>query len=390
MGSSKSKQVINIMNDISNKSVLNILQRNMNEQNTTVRTVQNARVKLGPRAYVECTNANGTLINQTLNGTFRVLSNTDAQTTSDLKSFFENNLDNDISQVISQMQQMGGGIGNMNKHDNYMQIKNQVQNLIEKNITQESVNRDIKQFKFEQNGDLQILGYYKGPCTFINQDMLLELQANGIVSSLAKAVTEDRTVNEIVNKASQETEIVQTGIAEVVDSIGEAVSKVVKAVGTTMMMPLIILGVAALIILGGGGALAKGVSSNKKGIVIGLLVIGVILLIGGVIWYFVNKQKQQQQDEKGGYASKECEPLRAKVQQIYDEALKEPDQESYYEFLKSYQDEFIKAADCACRHEDQEACDQLDELEKARDEEDAAKKGDQSMRFVDQMRGITW
>lgn len=310
MGGAESKITSKVMNKLFNKNITNILNKSTNIQTNSVEANQSAKIVGLAGSTIICTS--GTGIYQTQKGTVNFVSEVDDTTVSEIKNAMESDLDTKLEQFQSTSAEMGSTLGSYINQENETSIKNEITNIIESNVTTEKVNEILNQVQFNQDGSIEIAGYYEGPCT-IDQTQTINFQAANIISNLAKAISDNETISSAITDVKQSQELELTGLATLVTSIGEAIADV----ATAAMGPLIIIAVAGLIFLMMGGKLAGSATGGAKSI--GMLFIIVALGLGGYMaWAYTQKEwpfSEIPQDVK----DEGCEDEFLEAKEVYDD-----------------------------------------------------------------------
>lgn len=249
---SKSENRFSPVLDLSvlNKSVTNILKTSSNVSTSTIQGTQTARIEVDAGGVMKCTSGSGIIQNQT--GSMSVVTKVTDESTNQMKNLLLTELDQDMQILQDVTKELGGGsVAGEEEVINESNLKNELKNIIENNVTTENLNDIINSIVFDQDGTIHIKGYYEGPCN-IDQTQLIELQATTILSNIQKAMTESEVVTKAITKIKQEQKVELKGLADLVDSVGEAVSSMINAA----FGPIIIIGIVVVVFLLGGGTLA--------------------------------------------------------------------------------------------------------------------------------------
>lgn len=293
MGASESKVTSEVLNTMLNKTTTNILNKSTTLQSTIIDMGQSAKIEGLVGSEINCTSGAGIL--QKIVGDVKVINSIDNATTNTLKTSYQTGLENKVGQFQEIAAQLGSTLGTAMKQETKSKIKNEVENIIENNMTTENINEVLNQVSFNQDGVISIAGKYTGPCS-IDQSQVLSFQASSIVQNLADAIVENETITNIFNETIQEQKVELTGLAEVVDSVGDAVKGIIGA-ATGPFIALVVGGVVFLL-LGGGLAFtgsdpgtpasqwSSGTPPNPK---TGLKILGGFLLILflGIVTYII-------------------------------------------------------------------------------------------------------
>jgi hypothetical protein len=342
-----------ISNDVLNKSMTDILQRNATNVSTNLQSGQSAKFTV-LNSVVECVPSDTSLINQSIQTNISMVDQITQETSSEIKNLLKNAADSTSTQFQKITQELGGGLGLNAKQE--QDISTKIQNIIETSVTQENLTSSAKSVSITQSGDVLISGTtYKGPCS-ITQDLALSMQASAIIGNVMKAVSENQAVTEIVTTATQKQEVELKGLSDIVKSIGDAVSNILLA----SMAPLIVAGIVLVLVfpmlgglLGGkapkvgpdGKVVDKG-SSGLKVAGITFLVSLLLFIIVVVILYLTKTWPFKETHYPPNVEEKKCteEYDRAiKVKKEYNSAT---DEEAKKQVLITHKDTLTQYNDC--------------------------------------------
>lgn len=336
MGNTKSHQMIDAASKIFNKDITNVLQKNVNNTFTNILAPQSA--KLINKGTMICP-PGAPLINQKIHGKFIVINDITADTANDIKILLKDKVRNDLSQIQKIVSEAGGNWGSNIDSKNSVDLSTELENIIEKNITHETLNEIVNQFSISQDGVVKNLGTISGSCT-INQDMALDYTSSNIIASVIKNAYESEVIKEIENKIKQEQVVDIKGLSDIITAVGESVSGVMQAA----MGPLVIIGILGFLFLIGGGKLTfrSGGSASK------LLGILLILIVFGVIAYLVYaKSAYKWPFEPPGVREKGCLAEFNTAKKIMDELP--VNKEDHEDYLKKHKKELDAFKDCMCK-----------------------------------------
>ena len=274
-----------------NKSLTNILQRNEINVSTDIRSGQTARYEI-INSTVQCTDSGGGLINQQIASNIQIVDKVTAESAAEIKNLLKQAANTNSEQFQKIVQELGGGLGMVTTQQ--QDLSTTATNIIETAITQESLTNMARSVSLTQDGNVRISGStYEGPCA-LSQDLVLSLQASSIINSVMATIANNETITDIVTKSTQRQEVEMKGLADVVRSIGDAVSKVISST----MLPLIVAGalVVLLTLIGGafggkpetrnteGKVLSKGSSGFKVAVIVLLVMVLVVGAVFGVLF----------------------------------------------------------------------------------------------------------
>lgn len=258
------ESVTNITNNVLNKSVTNILQRNSVNVSTNIRTGQSVTYRI-IESTVNCTDVGG-LITQKITANINLVDQVTLETTNELTTLFKQAADSQSSQFQKVTQELGGGIGLSEAQK--QTITTNIQNIIETTVTQENLTNIVRSVALDQDGNVLIQkSVYTGPCA-VAQDLVLSLQASAIIGALVANITKNEAISDIVTKAKQEQIAELKGLSDVIKSVGDAVSKVITAAMSPLLIAAVVVGVLVLVPMMGGFIGSKPEVKAKDGTVI--------------------------------------------------------------------------------------------------------------------------
>lgn len=243
--------------DALTKDITNVINNTSTFVNKYVDVSQNVTFSVGQTGSVTCTDG-GTLINQTISGDIKFYDQVTNDTVTNIQKLIENNVNSSLDQTSKEVKDfLSGSSGG----DVTANIKTRINNIIETNITTNSLIQIMQDFAFSQNAAITINGMYHGPCT-IDQTILIRIVSSTIANNIVNVVSQDSSITDISNALKQASERESKGLG---DFIKEAFD---------------------------------GLSSGLKLIVIAIVIIAIIALIGGVL-YLIIQSKQSSAGTKG-------------------------------------------------------------------------------------------
>lgn len=339
MGNTTSNSnILRVANDIFNSSVTSILQRNQNNIITNIDANQSVRITYTD-SIVNCTD-NKNLIDQEITGTINIASNITQETTNEIKNLVQTTLSNTTSQSQEAINELLGGLGTNTEQST--ELRNAIINSVNNSVTQETLNTVVNAIQFNQDGNIEMTRTsYTGPCG-VRQNLVLEVQAANVIGNIVSSVVQDEKVTEVANKIDQEQKIENTGLSGIIESVGDAVSKMIDSVGKILTSPVsIILYVIAaiafiLIVIPMVNGLSRtstdGQKNTRTGMVV-LLVFAILLLVASIsifVWYYLKTKNNKYPDL---VIQNKCEKEYDEVKPVYDQWKKETNEDKRREIL---------------------------------------------------------
>jgi len=239
MGSNQSTEISSTV-DIFNKNLFNLMISTKNQAtqscvtnqhiNTSFRnsTIENCGIDISQQATVSCN----------LSSMFSDQSSTSLSTL--IKTAMDQTADssNDSTQSF-----LATALSNQ---DSNMDLKTYITNIVEKNITMETVNTCISSSELKQDGTFVFDGMKincgnKGNIE-ISQNIQLVALADCVTNKITDILSTDTNITDLLQKLSQENTSSQKGISELIDSIA-------KMLGTVGIIIAVVIVVALLVAL---------------------------------------------------------------------------------------------------------------------------------------------
>ena len=206
-----------------NKSVYEQITKNTQETAASQANIQNLKVVMR--------NVRGCVANfgQTINAETQSSSTFTADTTTEIKNAITTEMKASADAAMEKSTQLGdlsslvGGKTNM---DIKQTVNMEIENIVENTITTENLNKTVAEQVSIQNGQLIIDGYdcREGGQIDWNQNITAKLAATAITNAVAKAVSENKVLASLSASASGSSKSSGGGFAQLVDSIGGAIS----------------------------------------------------------------------------------------------------------------------------------------------------------------------
>ncbi len=235
MGSNQSSQMKQTT-EVLNKSVTNVVNKNVVKAGAANSNVNSFEFTTGPRSDVKNCSIN---IGQKINASQKVKVMSQVQSLTELKSMLKSAVDNAASQNNESTSGfLSTAFGNQ-KSDT--EITNILKNEIEQNITTENLTEcnglidNINKGKLEFNGkwDCGQQGQIK-----IDQDLVSNQVVECFSDALQQAVMQNSNIADAVNKATQEQKSKQGGIAEAISAVMGPYAMIIIAIVIAMVVAI--------------------------------------------------------------------------------------------------------------------------------------------------------
>ncbi len=293
MGGGSSKSALNIDTQTLNQTTKNFITTNSQTTNLSAALFQAA--EFNNLQALSCM----LNISQTGNVAMKAISNFDTNNTVDLKETLNTEID---SQVDKQADQSSGwgSIPSDKQSSDMVTVKTNIKNILDEKITSENLNQMIQnvstmqsiktnQIKFDPCGYSL---YPNGPPEFavnacqpipecnVGQDMVIDLFSEQISSSIAKAISENEAISQVVQDIAMVTDQSGQGLGDSIGDIGRGAGEGI--------------GSAAGGVGGGISTAAEGVGAGVGGVLEGatmpFIISGVVLIIA-IIGFVLLKPK---------------------------------------------------------------------------------------------------
>jgi len=205
-----------------NKSVFEQITKNTQETAASQANIQNMRVVM--RNVRGCT----TNLNQTIDAETQSSSEFSAETITEIKNAITTEMKASADAAMERSTQLGDLSSLLSDSDQNIQqtVNMEIENIVENTITTENVNKTIAEQVSIQNGQLIIDGYdcREGGQIDFSQNITAKLAADAVTGAITKAASENKVLAALAADASGSTSSKGGGFAELVDSIGAALS----------------------------------------------------------------------------------------------------------------------------------------------------------------------
>ena len=230
-GSQTVNQTFNM--DVVNKSLMTTITNNQQSLSAAMNNIQKVKVRVGNMGP-DC----DMKIGQKINASSQSSATMSPTTINEAKTVISNELVASAAAAMEKTTEAGnlqfGDKQNMNQEVN-MAIENVIENTFETN----NLNEVIAEMVNLQEGDLEIKNC-NGKLDF-SQDIVATLMAEAITDSLTQNIADSETLNKLkaATEGSQKTE--NKGIADIVDSIGDAFAGPIKYIVIACVLCICIL-----------------------------------------------------------------------------------------------------------------------------------------------------
>ena len=230
-GSQTVNQTFNM--DVVNKSLMTTITTNQQSLSSAMSNIQKVKVRVGNMGP-DC----DMKIGQKINASSQSSATMSPTTINEAKTVISNELVASAAAAMEKTTEAGnlqfGDKQNMNQEVN-MAIENVIENTFETN----NLNEVIAEMVNLQEGDLEIKNC-NGKLDF-SQDIVATLMAEAITDSLTQNIADSETLNKLkaATEGSQKTE--NKGIADIVDSIGDAFAGPIKYIVIACVLCICIL-----------------------------------------------------------------------------------------------------------------------------------------------------
>jgi len=205
-----------------NKSVFEQITKNTQETAASQANIQNMRVDM--RNVRGCK----TNFNQTIDAETQSSSEFSADTITEIKNAITTEMKASADAAMEKSTQLGDLSSLLSDSDQNIQqtVNMEIENIVENTITTENVNKTIAEQVSIQNGQLVIDGYdcREGGEIDFSQNITAKLAADAVTGAITKAASENKVLAALAADASGSTSSKGGGFAELVDSIGAALS----------------------------------------------------------------------------------------------------------------------------------------------------------------------
>ena len=253
MGGTSSK--INIDNQSFNESIMNYMNENQTKSGTDAITYQDINIK---NSHFICTLVN----QQTSNVQVKTIQQFNNDSTANLITDIMNNIED---QVKNKLDEESGFLSTPEGKEQKTNVTNTVKNLLEENFTTKNLNELVSKVNIGQT--IEMDGVVVDPCGLMTpglsdnvlnhlidncptpkpdcpnqQDIFVAMFSQQVGNNVVKLLSENKDVQDFVNKVDQETKVKTTGIFQ---DIGNALKKIFGSI----WLPFIIAAVIVLVAL---------------------------------------------------------------------------------------------------------------------------------------------
>ena len=205
-----------------NKSIFEQITKNTQETAASQANIQNLRVVM--RNVKGCP----VKLNQMINAETQSSSEFSADTITEIKNAITTEMKASADAAMEKSTQLGDLSSLLSDSDQNIQqtVNMEIENIVENTITTENLNKTVAEQVSIQNGELIIDGYdcREGGQIDVSQNITAKLAADAVTGAITKAASENKVLAALAADASGSTSSKGGGFAELVDSIGAALS----------------------------------------------------------------------------------------------------------------------------------------------------------------------
>ena len=217
-GSQTIEQTFNM--DVLNESITTTITNNQQSLSTAMSNIQKVTVRIGnmgPKCDVK--------IGQKIDATSQSSAVMEPTTINEAKSVVENNLAASAAAAMEKVTE-AGNLQFGDKQDMEQTVNMAIENVVENTFETNNLTEIISEMINLQEGDLEVKNC-NGKLDF-SQDVVANLMAEAITKSLTTNISNNETLNSLHAAVSGEQKTENKGIADIVDSIGEALAGPLK------------------------------------------------------------------------------------------------------------------------------------------------------------------
>jgi hypothetical protein len=187
---------VSLTNDTTNKDIVNVLQRSA--QSVASSTLMSQDITFAPCPYPSAVVWNcpgGFTVTQTMKGDIKTITDISSSQVTDIKAI--------LSNKVQQNAKSGSDASTMflslsdSKSYSTVDVANHVTNVIEHNITQQTMKSIIDEYNIKQKMTLPACGTINASTCSFNQDMILSLVASRVIDEVTTALSSDTFLNSL-------------------------------------------------------------------------------------------------------------------------------------------------------------------------------------------------
>lgn len=316
MGASSTKLVQDIVNESTNESINNLFQRDQTNQSLVSENVIRQLIRTQDiTSKGECQGIDIGTAN--IDSKLTYVANVTSSMAADIKSSLATTISSKLRQSQKIMKEMGANWGSVDNQEQDLHLRNIVTNIVENNITQETLNDQIADFVNTITQDIKVgdIVCESGKITVGAANITLEAQVDFMAKNITNQIMNNNLTQSILNDVKQEQTVEQKGLAGLVSAFLKG------------LLPLAIIAVAVFIgfaLL--GGQVTKSLLNWKLWLVVALL-FGTYLLVAYLTHFWPFKKRFSVVLNDKGFRTGECKydkngPYDSK--QKCEEALRDP------------------------------------------------------------------
>lgn len=239
MGNNNSTSTtIEILNDIYQKRMTNIIL----QSDTTVINASSLSQSLTVNVTGKISCENAFDIFQNITADYKWIGQIDTKTLVNLQTALKDDLTNKTSQTVKIIRQMLSDIGSTNTDDTLTKITNRVSQIIDTRMTIQHTNRIMNSSINYQNNTINITGEVTAKECSFSQNIFVAISAKAIVNDLINTISNDDTVNRIINDATQDVTVKAEGLEGLITGILNAGTLPLIVICVTIIIGLAIVG----------------------------------------------------------------------------------------------------------------------------------------------------
>jgi len=217
-GSQTIEQTFNM--DVVNKSIMNTITNNQQSLSASMNNIQKVLVRvrnMGPKCDIT--------LGQKIDATSQSSAVMSPTTINEAKTAVENDLAASAAAAMEKVTEAGNmQVGD--EQDLEQEVNMAIENIVENTFETNNLTEVISEMINLQEGDIEIVNC-NGKLDF-QQDVVASLMAEAITKSLTTNISNNETLNSLHAAVSGEQKTENKGIADIVDSVGEAVAGPLK------------------------------------------------------------------------------------------------------------------------------------------------------------------
>lgn len=243
-----------VENETIRKNLMTVLQKN--SSSVTNSTVASQRIKIKADT-IKCKNFTAANV---LKANIRYISQVSNQMTTDVQAAYKAAIEQNIKAKTDEKPEL---LSLPSSAATINEFKNKLTDIVDRSITNESLQEIANKFNLEQVIEFDI-GTLEGDdlCSFTN-DMVLDLMATSIMSSVNNAISKDESILDLINKGDADSVLQPKGLNSLADS---AFNFLKSTMGMYVILIIVVIISIVYLIRGSAGGLTGllGVASGQQ------------------------------------------------------------------------------------------------------------------------------